>query len=756
MTRRTATLLALLLALCAESDALAQPAAPAKDTPSSSTDAQAPPKKVPRIEIPSVPVVSDASFQNILLFCQAATHIADVQPPTPPSPAADPALGAHGAAAPPPGRANTNQRVADQKGNPRPPPSSPPGGAPPDGAQAKVVPDAPKPPPNPRAFAAAAVELEDSSKGVPGTKKTPAEAAKDVFTTADGVHSGCERLSGSLKEADLAFLREIAKQDPSSLAAVTRADSVLTKVGRVSDDAQLRREFSTAPNVEVFTPVSQASFLGGAESQIVNGLADFVVTRAKAEAAKYLQDEIFGALCKDDKVKPYIPNLCQAVHQLDPSMTLSGAGAYLKAAAMQDLERVPETALELGDADKHDDRSAVLLALVLIRTIADGRMPLDALWSTKAMICPNVMGESGAEFSLPVRQAACVSSQILYGIVSQMGWTDTSRGQSTRYLAFAALLSYEKQRGTSLDVTTFNDDVPAVLAAVPLASALNSAQRDAKSASDPDARQRARMDLVASGLGLAMSAANVRSSSPAAPGDAPLAAAAKSIQFGNKSATHDLAAMTIAGQGLVGDLGIVLPDGLTKVIAFVVEVGSAGSSKDVASAIDASVAPVGSYKAKYQRGVIAINAFVGAGGGKEWIQQSGDWKGSADFGGFAPVGLHATTPLVKDLFHVGAFLGVVDLGALVSTRIDSETSPDGMSRVGKEPTLGLAQVFAPGLYGTLGLFGSPLVLGIGGEVSPSLRHEVTVDSTGKQVASNDLTALRGQAFLALDLTLLPF
>jgi hypothetical protein len=765
MKSRIAVTVVVLLALCGAGDAFAGPSpAPAAQ---SNTPTTTPAKSAPEIDIPSVPIIQDTRYQNILQFCQSASHLADIRSNAPAEPAAPPV------STNTPQNRNKPTARRDPAHSAQPAATATPAPASAETDKAKVLPGGAKPESTPTSFVKAATALEATSRGQQqDVKKTPTDAAKEVFTAAGAVRSGCDRLSGKLTEADLDFLREIASQDAANLNAVTRADTVLSKVGGAANDAQLREEYFSSSNTESFVPTAQPSFLGGAESTIINGLADFVVTRAKAEAAKYLQDQVFKTICDAGDIQFYLANVCRAVKQLDPNMTLSSAGAYLKAAALQDLQRIPETALELGDAKSHDDRSAVLLSLVLIRTIANGRMPLDALWSTKGMICPDASGNSSAQFSTNVATAACATSRVTFGIVSQTGWSDASRAQSKRYVALASLLSFEDQRNSKLDADSFNADVPIVLAAIALASDLNTAQQDAKSGSDVQARKRARLDLVASGLGLALSTANLRLAAPAqSPTDAagapaklqatdptataPLAALAKSIDFGNKSSANDVAAMTVASQALMGDLSVNLPPELTKVIGFVVEVGSASSSKDVATAIDAAVAPVGSYQSKYQRNVIAVNAFVGGSGGSEWVQQTGDWKGSGTYGVFAPIGVHATTPL-WNVLHAGVFVSAIDLGTLVSTRLDAETSATDNGRVGKEPTIGIAQIFAPGLFATLGLFNSPVVLGVGGEVAPQLRQETITDSTGKQTGSNQLTALRGQAFLALDLTLLPF
>jgi len=200
----------------------------------------------------------------------------------------------------------------------------------------------------------------------------------------------------------------------------------------------------------------------------------------------------------------------------------------------------------------------------------------------------------------------------------------------------------------------------------------------------------------------------------------------------------------------------------------VAELAGAKSSKDVATVLEAAAAPVGSYKAKYQRAGMSLNSFVGVAGGGEVMQvpavagTGATSSTSASFGGFVPVGLHATAPFCAaasggNWFHIGATLSLIDLGALSTVRFKNDVSGSRAvsQTTSSAPNVGVGQIFAPGFYLTLGLFKSPIVVGAGGSLGPSLRTVNSTDANG--IERTDKTSVfRFGGFLALDLTLMPF
>jgi hypothetical protein len=108
-------------------------------------------------------------------------------------------------------------------------------------------------------------------------------------------------------------------------------------------------------------------------------------------------------------------------------------------------------------------------------------------------------------------------------------------------------------------------------------------------------------------------------------------------------------------------------------------------------------------------------------------------------------------------FHFGVMLSVIDLGALVSARFKDDVHDTGMgtTTVKAAPQVKLANVFAPGAFLNLGVFGSPFVVSIGGQVVPSAR-EVSTTPTSGAATSSSATAIQGLVSLSLDVPLFTF
>lgn len=156
----------------------------------------------------------------------------------------------------------------------------------------------------------------------------------------------------------------------------------------------------------------------------------------------------------------------------------------------------------------------------------------------------------------------------------------------------------------------------------------------------------------------------------------------------------------------------------------------AQSGPEMRAALETASSPVGGWQAKrYREGRrTSITAFPGAALGGEWMK---DGPYSRTAGVTLPIGAEfqllprsrsaSVAPGCFVFCSAGAFLSVVDLGALLSYRLkDSDT-------VKSEPNTGFRQVFAPGLYLTLGLGHTAFALLAGGQFMPGAR-EVAEDS----------------------------
>jgi hypothetical protein len=505
--------------------------------------------------------------------------------------------------------------------------------------------------------------------------------------------------------------------------------------------------------------------LGSLQSQVVDGLAEFVVTRAKAEASLYAQDVLAKQLCTTETRK-YLANTCVALEKLDTRLSLQAVGTYLQTAAFRDVQALPE-ALILAKAgpDRSPSQQAMALGLAFYRNAFAGRQPLEVAWSMREAACPQRNG--GRLWLGSLDGAACIAADIVTAIERRGAGAKINDDLMKTILSdlrillkqdlgkdFELIDSQIERTAKELDAL-----VPEVLAVERAAQELVTSSTSASGEQKASTMIAARLALTSQALAaFARGARLVGCVEDAAkcdsePGLSDLDAAVETADFASKFFSDDAAGAATAALALLRRSDIALPPAIEKTLPLVVEIASAKSSQDVASALEVAAAPAGSYKAKYERREIAVNAFLGGSVAGEVLPNT-NAVGVA--GLFAPVGVHATLPL-SSMFHGGVFVSVVDLGALTETRLTTTND------VASKTNVGFAQVFSPGMFLTLGMFGSPFVLGAGAAVTPQLRSKNLLDAQGNQIpdaqgnpsTGSDVASVRVGGFLAFDLTILP-
>ncbi|TND10262.1 MAG: hypothetical protein FD123_510 [Bacteroidetes bacterium] len=182
-----------------------------------------------------------------------------------------------------------------------------------------------------------------------------------------------------------------------------------------------------------------------------------------------------------------------------------------------------------------------------------------------------------------------------------------------------------------------------------------------------------------------------------------------------------------------------LKTNLSKYGTFMVTIINAQSSEEMVDALESAALPVGSYRIKRDSYFnLAINSYAGFFGGYEKLigndsitkANSKGWH----YGFTAPVGLafswgfkrpnQSTTakPLQKDGWSFSIFLPLIDVGAITSFRLQ-----DGSTQL---PTLQWQNVWAPGIYGIIGIRNSPLAIHLGTQYGPDLRKiDITNNTT---------------------------
>lgn len=157
---------------------------------------------------------------------------------------------------------------------------------------------------------------------------------------------------------------------------------------------------------------------------------------------------------------------------------------------------------------------------------------------------------------------------------------------------------------------------------------------------------------------------------------------------------------------------------------FMANLLEAESPESVQAVIEAAALPPGSYSVKrYGRFNVSLNAYLGAFGGHERIEGERRTGKLNNLALTAPVGVYAGWGMAgrragasqfSKPWSLGFFVPLIDVGTLASFRLDDRA-------VDVLPTITLGQIFAPGLFAELGIAGTPLSLGIGGQVGPRLR-----------------------------------
>lgn len=194
-------------------------------------------------------------------------------------------------------------------------------------------------------------------------------------------------------------------------------------------------------------------------------------------------------------------------------------------------------------------------------------------------------------------------------------------------------------------------------------------------------------------------------------------------------------------------------------LALAGSLASAQDADDVTTALRTAAVPVGSYRAKrYQRPTdgtsnsswrdylkpqsFSVVGYLGARVGTEGTGDNPVFKGDSHFAGVAlPVGVEFST----GIFPLGAlsiFAPILDLGTVASARWGGSDNTD------TNPEVGFEQVFAPGLFLVLNIGGVPLSIGAGVQAVPNLRRE---EGTDRQI-----DVVRSSVFIGVDAPLFHF
>ena len=158
-------------------------------------------------------------------------------------------------------------------------------------------------------------------------------------------------------------------------------------------------------------------------------------------------------------------------------------------------------------------------------------------------------------------------------------------------------------------------------------------------------------------------------------------------------------------------------------VSFMCDFLAAKSEAQLKNVISNYALPAQSYVAKRQsKGYLSINAYAGFFGGQEWIDDphlTEKWKTNLAFS--APIGIEYSRR-TRDSASISLFASVVDLGAVVSFRLNDNQTND-------LPDLKFENILAPGLGLYYGFRKIPLSMGLNVQLSPRLRKFTATNAT---------------------------
>lgn len=213
----------------------------------------------------------------------------------------------------------------------------------------------------------------------------------------------------------------------------------------------------------------------------------------------------------------------------------------------------------------------------------------------------------------------------------------------------------------------------------------------------------------------------------------------------------------------LGTLSGLTTGKVRNLLGLAASLAQAESSDDVRTTLNDAALPLGSWRRKNEsRWGVTLTGLVGAQFAYEMVVENAP-RTNATMTGSAPpnvesgpsigpsllVGADIHRGFYKD-FRAGIQFSVLDLGALLSVRVDNpKVDPANATNenVDDGPVLRVEQVFSPGVYPYLGW--GPFDIGLGVSFVPALR---TVDTPTDTRA---LDVLRLGAFLAVDVSILP-
>jgi hypothetical protein len=500
------------------------------------------------------------------------------------------------------------------------------------------------------------------------------------------------------------------------------------------------------------------------QGDVLTGLANFLVARAKAELIASFVFQLKSDLCTAE-VKPVLPTTCALLASADP-YAVPVSWSALKTAFETDLRGLPEALINrLSTGDKAEPLRALVQAIALI---SQGAEPLDSVAGLRvkyAEITTSVACDH-APYACALLVLGNAVEILAPSPLANQPIADPTVLELQLKIAARLLKDVGGPIGVVADIEARLDHYRSLLQdligrLINVRSTAMVAQRSANAVPMTATRTARAVATQASFDNYARCVSNAFAIAPMAQ---VVPALAQDTSTGGFDAVIDHLGLALeharAGeyvpafvevQAALAAANLDPPAWFTKYGGFLTDVAAAQSPADAQAAIEAAAAPVGSWRQKRGAGrrTLWINGYVGGQLGAEWLVGAHAPGGAALHGGlFAPIGLEADLGFGR-AWSIGVLASVLDLGALVDIR---SSSTSGAATVNNNANVGARQVFSPGAYVVVGLGlgngGIPISVGLGASLSPELRSVDLGDGT-----TRDVNALRVNGFLAVDVSI---
>ncbi len=479
---------------------------------------------------------------------------------------------------------------------------------------------------------------------------------------------------------------------------------------------------------------------------LASGLANFMAERSNAELALWLADELHNRICKGHAVE-FFANTCHIAITGD-SKPVSAWGALVANAIRADLEHLPFRLLETPSSKIWASRLEHFL-----QQVRRGQAPLPllaGLGADKDLIGDCESHGKGACFLVALGALAELSGDML-AVDDAAAEAEIANQAGTLIPAVRAAKcpapSISKICTLLNSLATDVDKVTRVLRAI-RSTAL--AARALEAPSDGAAMFARVSALLATFVEVIDSFAEL---TPAA----------------DSQPWHEGRLFFLAGvdalQGKYADAVRALvttpaiPPTWSKYLSLMVDLSCAKDATEVQALLSSAAAPAGSWRLKRQSTFKAsITGIVGIGYGYE--RPSGGLRSYADgqtAGLLGTLGLDLSWRI--GTWTLGPYLSLLDVGQLLSIPIDVSTKKqsDGSStKAASDGESSLAQLLSPGIYLRVGAGNSPFTLGVGAAFAPALRKYQQLSASDLPTGAEQVSEFRVQAFVGIDLTLLPF